>query len=152
MSSIDTRIFLDARQSRARRKEEYDRDLLKLRMYISDDVLNMIGRIDSRGVDKDNRADWLHLKTYDETYQDYGAEAKRQRTRRRVEALLELCHGDKPLLLDELAHALNRYIPIQSSAFVWAPELFYKELSSGKLRVSLKYRWRRVKSGKKGGE
>ena len=149
VSSIDSRIFLDALQSRERRKQEFSRDLQKLRMYIHDDTINMIGRIDDRGVDKNGRAEWLHLKTYDETYQDYGVEAKHQRTRRRVEALLDLCHGDKKLLLDEIVRALNKYMPIQSPAFAWNPEIIYKELPSGKFRVSLKYRWSRVKTGPK---
>ncbi|MGH7218248.1 MAG: hypothetical protein ACREGE_02300 [Candidatus Microsaccharimonas sp.] len=145
MRSIDQRIRQDARHSRERRKAEYARDLEKLRGYIENDTINMIGRCDDHGVSKEDRADWLHLKTYDDTYHDYGQVAKRERTRTRIEALLELCHGDKGLLLGEVKRALDRYFPVASPHYTWAPELVHKELKSGKLRVSLRYRWQRVK-------
>lgn len=146
LTSIDQRIRLDARQSRERLKLHYAQDLEKLRMHIHNDIMNMWGRCDEAGIGREVVADWLHLKTYDDTYHDFGPKAKQARTRERIEALLDLCHGDKELLLSEYKRELDKVFPLRSKHYEWAPVFIRRELRSGRTVVSLRYRWRRRKA------
>jgi hypothetical protein len=125
MSSVDTRINREAKLY----QEEVDvakrRRLERLRMLLDDEVLNMLlrGRIVTRTKDKKVNADWLHHKTFDQTYRDFGIRTKRYRTRVRFENLLKLCDGDKKLLQDEYDRSLNKYFPIPGKRYEWGSRL-----------------------------
>ena len=141
MSTIDQKIRMDARHSRTLLKLQYEQDLEKLRTHIHNDTMNLWGRCDDAGISKEDVAEWLHMKTYDETYHDRGPAAKQVRTKDRIVALLDLCHGDEALLLSEFKRELDKTLPIASPSFEWAPRLIMVKQRSGRLKVSLRYHW-----------
>lgn len=151
MTSIDARIKREVRRSGEVRRQQDKHDLERLREYVYDDVMNMKARVDDRvGPDPDRTgkaALWLHGHTYDDTYPSFGQNTKRVKIRERIELLLELCGGDRELLLREYRAALAKYFPLETITryFEWNPILINKRLPSGRQRVSLKYARRRKK-------
>lgn len=143
MSTIDQKIKMDARHFRTLLKLLHDQNLEKLRTHIHNDTMNLWGRCDDAGISKEDVAEWLHMKTYDETYHDRGPAAKQVRTKDRIVALLDLCHGDEELLLSEFKRELDKTLPIASTSFEWAPRLIMVKQRSGRLKVSLRYHWQR---------
>ncbi|UTX51708.1 hypothetical protein KI440_02025 [Candidatus Saccharibacteria bacterium TM7i] len=145
MPSIDERIRREARRHRRRIAQEKELAHQALREFVYDDVQNMRGRSIDLGIEVDAAAHWLHMKNYDDTYKDWSPRSKQQRTRLRIESLLELAEST-PVLLKEYEQALSRYFPIRWKGYVWNPQLIIVDLPSGKQRISMEYRWRRQKS------
>lgn len=167
MASVDLRIRRAARRSRERwalfestkygtiRSKKAHASLLQrqhleeLRELLNDEAYNMQERFKAalaiRGrLNASHRRIFvkhLHMLTFDETYRDFGPTVKFPRTRARIEALIELCHGDEELFLREYARAIDKVFPIDSwsSHYVWNPKLIVKTLKSGKMRKSIKH-------------
>lgn len=124
-------------------------DLEELRELLNDEIFNMQRRIEValviRGrITTEHRrlfVKHLHMLTFDETYRDYEAGSKNLRSKKRIEALIDLCHGDEEFFLREYVRALEKFFPVSSwsSHYVWKPRLFEKKLKSGNTRTSLKH-------------
>ncbi len=124
-------------------------DLEELQELLGDEIFNMQRRFEAalgiRGnVTTQHRRKFvkhLHMLTFDDTYRDYASDSKNDRSRRRIESLIELCHGDEEFFLREYVLALEKFFPVKtwSSHYVWKPRLFEKKLKSGKTRTSLKH-------------
>lgn len=124
-------------------------DLEELRELLNDEIFNMLRRVEvvlgvhGRITDQQRRSfvKYLHMLTFDDTYMDYESGSKNVRSKKRIEALIELCHGDEGHFLREYARALEKFFPVQtwSTHYVWKPRLFQKKLESGKIRISLKH-------------
>jgi hypothetical protein len=142
-SSVDARIKHEAKLFTRELDAVYARRLERLRLLLKDEVGNMLARCRNAGPDAEkDPTEWLHQKTFDETYRDYSAKSKQFRTRKRFEALLEFCGNDKKLLLVEYTRALNIYFPIDTPYFEWAPRLVMTE--SG--RLTMDHRWSRTRT------
>lgn len=140
MSSLDSRIEREEKLHKQEVEAANNRRLERLRAFLGDEALNAFRRCLNSGVTREDAADWLHNKLYDQSYDDWGAQAKRPRTRRRIELLLQLCDGDKKLLLREFDRAIRRYFVIKSAAYDW--KLRFKLASDG--RLTIVFGWRRV--------
>lgn len=124
-------------------------DLEELRELLNDEIFNMQQRFEAalgirgRMTTEDRRVcvKRLHMLTFDETYRDYAPGSKNYRSRKRIEALIDLCHDDEVLFLREYVRALEKFFPVGvwSAHYVWKPRLFEKKLKSGKTRTSLKH-------------
>lgn len=170
MVSVDTRIRRSARRARERRAyigspgmvgligtEELSRlqvrhELEELQELLNDEIFNMSERFRRASAirgsitlgQKRLFVKRLHMMSFDDTYRDYAPSTKLERTRMRIESLLELCHGDEALLLSEYAKALEKYFPIEtwSKYFEWNPKLIEKTLKSGKKRKTIRHHMR----------
>lgn len=141
MSSSDTRARRNARYFKEELAAVRAQALSRLRDDLSDDLMNMKVRIEATGVKRDSLAKWLHGKTFDQTYHDFGPKAKQQRSRPRIQAWLDMCEGDENLFLQLYTRALEVRFPIPGGAFEWSPQL---KRHNG--RLTILHRWRR--SGK----
>ena len=167
MASVDLRITRAARRSRERWalyrrtqvtsysdsddrwKQMQDHDLEELRELLEDEIYNMQARfmkalrIYGKITSAEQRifVKHLHMLTFDETYRDREPKSKNDRSRKRIESLIKLCHDDEELFLREYAQVLEKYFPVDSwsSRYVWKPRLFQKTLKSGIVRTSLKH-------------
>lgn len=168
MASVDLRIRRAALRSRERWalyekkagqlpaseldefKALYEKqDLDELRELLEDEIYNMqerftrVLRIQGRITLAERRifVKHLHMLTFDETYRDREAGSKNDRSRKRIESLIVLCHDDEAFFLQEYVRALEIFFPVGSwsSCYVWKPRLFQKKLKSGKTRTSLKH-------------
>ena len=140
MSSIDARIERAARQRQeVKVLQDKHRDG-ELRELLYDEVRRILLRAAAHGIADEDMASWLHCRSYDQTYHDYGAESKQFRTRKRFELLLALCDGDKKLLLEEYAKVLNAVIPVSSPYFSWAPRLYRPNAK----RITVIHNWKHV--------
>ena len=89
-------------------------DLEELRELLNDEIFNMQRRIESalavRGrITIEQRrlfVKYLHMLTFDDTYRDYESGSKNVRSKKRIEALIELCHDDEERFLREYIRAL----------------------------------------------
>ncbi len=148
MASTDARIRHEARLYEDEVNAAKRRRLDRLRRLLDDELTNMRGRCESADATinrknwREKAALWLHTKTFDQTYRDWGMRSSRARTRLRIEALLRLCGGDKELFLAEYTLALNSKFPIPSRSYAWAPRLVRSD--SG--RVTVVHQWSRVKN------
>ena len=140
---------------RARQHEHLDglkklferQDLQELREFLDDDVFNTRERLRShlgmrrKDIDRKVLVKRLHMQTTNDTYHDYASEANSYRSRQRINALLELCHGDEELLLREYARSLQRYFPIDSysSHFDWNPKLLERVVKAGRVVKVIKH-------------
>lgn len=167
MASVDLRIRRSARRSRERwalhnetefkdfesserqRKLLERQDLEELRELLNDEIYNMQERFRAalaiRGsVTPEQQRIFvkrLHMLSFDGTYRDFGPTVKYPRTRARIDALIDLCHGDEVLFLREYVRALEKFFPVKtwSSRYVWNPRLLVKTLKSGKARKTIKH-------------
>lgn len=145
----DNTEFKDSESSESHRKQLARHDLEELRELLTDEIYNMQERFKvalamrGRIVQADRRifVKHLHMLSFDDTYRDFGPTVKYPRTRARIEALIELCHGDEALFVREYVRALEKFFPVDSwsSRYDWNPKLIEKTLKSGKLRKSIKH-------------
>lgn len=135
-SRVDTRIKREAKLYRAEIDAANGRRLARLRALLTDEAINMLARYNNTGSTL-TPAEWLHNKDYNQSYRDYAHQTKQYRTRVRIEHLLELCGGDKDLLLREWAAVLGKYFPIASKFYAWNPNLITR---GGRLTILHKYR------------
>lgn len=147
MGSVDKSIQNEAKRYQKEIEGANARRLERLRELLEGEVYNMLER--ARAVnhtkhstkDKELNAKWLHQKSFDQTYRDYGPKSKRIRTRIRFERLLQLCGGDKKLLQDEYNRALNKYFPVIDARYEWGARL----ASAQDGRITMFHGWRRIK-------
>lgn len=150
VDELDEGEWILAQEGLDELKSLYTRhDLEELRELLTDEVFNMRRRLEvalgirGRITTEHKRmfVKHLHMMTFDDTYRDYATESKNDRSRKRIESLIELCHNDEVFFLREYIRALENFFPVStwSSHYVWKPRLFEKKLKSGKIRTSLKY-------------
>lgn len=122
-------------------------DLQELREFLDDDVFNTRERLRRhlgmrrKDIDRKVLVKKLHMQTTNDTYHDYASEAKSYRSRERINALIELCHGDEVLLLREYTRALQKYFPIDaySTHFDWNPKLLERVVKAGRVVKVIKH-------------
>ena len=141
MVSVDVRIKREARLFNKELDGVYSRRLDRLRSLLNEEVYNMLKRCTDAGTAREDAYMWLHGKSFDDTYRDYALKEKRARTKKRIEAILMLCGDDERLFLSEYTRSLDKWLPIPSAAFVWAPRLV--KTASGSITVL--HKWARTK-------